>query len=181
MHLVDVLIVVCIAAGAWSGYRSGAIRQVLRIGGTVISYWVAIRYPSILEPLVLKIDDQWGGKIIAGFGTWAVQGVSILLTFALCHLLVSLLTFVIQGIFDLPVLSFVNRMAGTVLGTCIAFLLIAIVVQVSNYVQIPTLNKAIAQSNIAQSFSHILLSGLPSIHGPIQGIPSRSNPFHISY
>jgi uncharacterized membrane protein required for colicin V production len=176
LHLYDLIILACIGLGAWSGFRTGAIAQLLRFGGTIVSYWIALQYHQMAVPIIDKIIQNTSlAKTQSPLMTNMIsQGLSFVATFVLASLLFSIVGMFLQGIFLLPGLSLINRLVGLFVGAGLAIVIITIIIEVSIFAHIPVIERVAANSTIAQTFDQTFRSLFHTIN------PHSSDPFHIT-
>jgi uncharacterized membrane protein required for colicin V production len=172
----DWILLLIIGLGAWNGYRTGAVAQILRFCGILVSYWLALHEHTLLVPL---IEQFLQGTTFAKsqppiMVSIASQGISLMVTFLLASFLFGVLSSILQGIFMLPVLSWINRSLGLVVGAGMTILLITVLIQVSTFVRIPFVQHVVANSVIAKELDQAFWGFFHKIN------PVNQNPFHIS-
>lgn len=170
MDIADYIIVVLLFFSAWDGYRTGFVAQLVRIFGTVLAYVAAWQLHALLTPTI----DQWlAHTVLKGvrspqsipvvnlFGagptvpslTAAIAGVlSFGVVFFAALLVIRYLGAVLNRIVKLPVLSFLNRTLGLASGVIVAFLIIAVLLDVAAYLPASSVKSQIVHSALAPLF-----------------------------
>ena len=116
MNTLDIIVLIVIGISTAYGIWKGLIKQVFSIAGIIAGYVVASHY-YIPFSSYLKFNDQNLAKIL-----------SFILIFIGCVIIATVLAFIVNKIFRLPGLGFINSFLGGVVGFLKGFLLIAIAV-----------------------------------------------------
>ncbi len=175
MDIADYVILVVLLFSAWDGYRTGLVKQLVRLTGTILAYVVAWQFHGILTPIV----DHWllgtvfkhvhslssasipivgllgSGTTIPTVATIAkavANALSFGVVFYVALIVIRYLGHLLNTLFSLPVLSFVNRVAGLVAGAVVAFMLIAVLINVASYLPASPIKAQIKQSSLAPMF-----------------------------
>jgi uncharacterized membrane protein required for colicin V production len=152
---LDLILVIIILLGALNGYRTGFIRQVLRLFGGVIAYFVSWWLRPYLIPLVSPFVQKWG--ILPKNGTVLAQttygGLSGAIAFGLVFI-VSFLMFryaaaLIDAVFRLPILSFINRVCGLAAGILLSLIFVDVALYVLSEIHTNTLTYQMQHSMLA--------------------------------
>jgi uncharacterized membrane protein required for colicin V production len=138
LDLLDLIIVAVIVLGAWNGYRTGLFRQVTRLFGAVIAYFISLWLRPYLAPVVATFlhGSRWNPPDAGMFkfflgdlsGAIAFAGVFIV-TFILLRYAAGL----VDALFRLPVLSAVNRLLGLIAGIVFAMLFVYVATLIAHY------------------------------------------------
>lgn len=148
--LLDLIFVAVFFLGGLNGYRLGFIRQVTRLFGAVIayfvSYWLRPYVAPVIRQLHLPAQPQTGmASLLVGDLSGAIAfGLVFLLTFLLLRYAAGLL----DALFSLPVLSFVNRVVGLVGGVALSVVFVYIACLILHYVNAPSIQHQVAHSSI---------------------------------
>lgn len=155
---------------SWEGYRTGFVAQVVRLLGTVIAYISAWKLHAFLTPTiahwllatVLKhMRYTPSGPFVVFFGPQPSQGdvataiasaISFGIVFYLSLLVIRYVGYMLNTVMSLPVLSFVNRLAGLAAGFAIAIALIAVLLSILSYVPASPLKEQLAHSKLVPMF-----------------------------
>ena len=91
------------------------------------------------------------------------------ITFYVSLLLIRYLGHMLNALFSLPVLSFVNRIAGLLAGAVVAFLLIAVLINFGSFLPASPIKTQIQHSSLAPVFKQPVqelahLEGILPIH-----------------
>ncbi|WAH38407.1 CvpA family protein [Alicyclobacillus dauci] len=151
--VLDIIFIAVIALGAINGYRLGFVRQVTRLFGAVIAYFVSYWLRPYVAPVVenMHLFSHLPQSAVANtlFGNLSgaiAFGVVFIVTFLLLRYAAGL----IDALFSLPVLSFVNRTVGLVAGVALAVIFVYVVSLIMHYVNTPGVQHLVNQSRIAR-------------------------------
>ncbi|QSO52466.1 CvpA family protein [Alicyclobacillus curvatus] len=169
MNIVDLIIVAIVALGGWNGYRLGIFRQITRLFGAVIAYFVALWLRPYLTPVV---DNMLHGvswmppstgvfSLVLGNLSGAV---SFTVLFLVAFLLLRYAAGLIDALFSLPVLSTVNRLAGLIAGLVISIVFVYVATLVAHYINNDRLQSELSGSAIVQWLD----ANHPWLHVPSQ-------------
>ncbi|SHJ56788.1 membrane protein required for colicin V production [Alicyclobacillus tolerans] len=151
LDALDIIMLLVLLLGAWNGYRTGFIRQVTRLFGGIIAY--AVSY--WLRPYVAPVIEKWHilPNIPQGFATEIFGNLSgavaFLLIFVVTYLILRYAAGLLETLFSLPVLSFINRLAGLAAGILLTLLFLYIAVLVLHYIHNPALQAQLRHSQFA--------------------------------
>ncbi|MCL6548616.1 MAG: CvpA family protein [Alicyclobacillus sp.] len=152
MDLLDLIIVAVVALGGWNGYRTGLLRQVTRLFGTVIAYLLSMWLRPYVAPVVRSLHlfpaPQAGafGSVLGDLS----DAIAFAGVFAVTFVLLRYAAGLVDALFSLPVLSAVNRLAGLVVGLALTVVFVFVVTLVLHYVDNPRLQDALDNSAIVQ-------------------------------
>jgi len=107
MHLIDIIIGVPILWGIYKGLKKGFIVEVAGLAALVIGVWGAIHFSETMAVLLeehLNVTSQYMPKI-----AWVT-------TFIVIVIAVNLVGKMVEKLVDLASLSFLNKLAGALLG-----------------------------------------------------------------
>ncbi|KPV42257.1 CvpA family protein [Alicyclobacillus ferrooxydans] len=155
MNIVDLVIVVIVVLGGWNGYRLGLVRQVTRLFGTVIAYFVALWLRPVLTPAVDQMlqGTKWippsNGVFQLVLGNFS-GAVAFTILFIISFLILRYAAGLIDALFSLPLLSTVNRLAGMVAGLVLAIVFVYVASLVSHYINNQKLQADLSNSVIVQ-------------------------------
>jgi uncharacterized membrane protein required for colicin V production len=155
LDLLDLIIVGIIALGGWNGYRTGLFRQVTRLFGAVIAYFLSLWLKPFVAPVVASFLSGHTVKAkppgVIGLFLGDLSGaIAFGLVFVVSFVLIRYALVLIDALFQLPVLSLVNRLAGLVVGLVLATLFVYVGSLVLSYVNNDRVQTELADSAIVQ-------------------------------
>ena len=117
MNWLDIIFLVPLLWGAFTGFKKGLIAQVLGLASIAIGVWLGAQYPEYVNPILKdKIDIQY--LYIASF----------ILVFLIVVISGAIIIKVLEKLVNLIQLKFVNKIGGIVLGILKVLMLLIIVV-----------------------------------------------------
>lgn len=182
MDIADYVILAILLFSLWDGYRTGFVRQLVRLLGTVIAYVVAWQFHGMMTPwldhvlsttLFRHVHSPTVASLAPGlpaplFGLLGAKpgaflpipilvktiasGLSFGIFFYLTLIVIRYLGHFLNTLFSLPVLSFFNRIAGLVAGGVVAYLLIAVCLNVASFLPASPVRSQIVDSALAPMF-----------------------------
>lgn len=128
MNTFDLILLVLLTAGAWSGWRSGALRQVAGAVGFLIALGLAIK---TMQPVGALVGASLGvSPRVAPLAGFVVVFVGVQVSiFALVR--------VLEGVAKATKLTPVNRLGGGALGALRTALVISAVLVPLRFVNVP--------------------------------------------
>lgn len=139
MSILDLAIAVVVLVGLWRGFHQGAIKTALLLMSWLIALILATRLASDFSSLFVHVVDSPVLQMALGF----------LLVFLVVISLLQLIAFIFTKILKILKLSFLDRLAGAVLGAGVGLLkvLVALSLLAPLLVQLPLWdNSPLAQS-----------------------------------
>jgi uncharacterized membrane protein required for colicin V production len=151
LNTLDWIIVAVVVLGGWNGYRQGLFKQITRLFGVVIAYFLSMLLKPYVAPFVRGlhlIPPQKGivGTMLGDFSDAISFGLVFVVTFILLRYVVGL----VDTLFSLPLLSGVNRLLGLVVGLVFAIVFVYVATLILRYVQDPPLQKQLNHSSIVR-------------------------------
>lgn len=153
MLVLDIIVLVLIALGAFSGHKKGLVGIIVGFASLILSIVLAFALQSAVANALYdsgigkslntsignsiqdkiddgeKIEDTAYGKIVAAITTeedvnnaaqivtkFILKGISFIIILFIVHLICYILQMVLNVVFNLPILSSINGIGGTVLG-----------------------------------------------------------------
>ena len=107
MNLLDVIIFIPLAWGAYKGFKRGLVFEVFMFIGLVLGLYLAFKFSNLLNGLAAKI---------AGAESAVIPYLSFILLFAAILLIMILLGKFLEGILKITSLNIFNQVAGAILG-----------------------------------------------------------------
>lgn len=124
--LLDIIILVIVAASAIWGIFKGFVRQIASVAALLLGLWCAFKFTS---PLSTEIKEFLSLQV--------AQNVMNVIIFAAIFLVVMILSHFIgkgiEGILKLSMLGWLNRLLGFLFGAIKATILLSVVAYVINY------------------------------------------------
>jgi len=114
----DILILIIIGFFTFSGFRNGFIKEAARILGMVSGYMTANNFYDDLMPF-LEVHISNPNILIV---------VSYLCIFCITLVIINTLAMLLQRIFELILLGWLNRLLGTLLGLIKGILVVSIII-----------------------------------------------------
>jgi membrane protein required for colicin V production len=105
-HL-DILIAAFIAFGAYKGYKNGLVMEVATLVGLILGVYLAIIASDIV------------GLVVKGMVDWnplPFQVIAFLLVFALVTFSLKFVAILVEKVFKVLLVNFINKLAGLILG-----------------------------------------------------------------
>ena len=176
MDIADWIILAVLLFSAWEGYRTGFVRQLVRLSGTLLAYvaaWQLSPYvlpylnPWVLHTLLKNVHSASSIPIVGMLGTGsniaavakAIAGAMAFgVVFFVALLLVRYLGHLLNAVFSLPLLNWVNRLLGLGAGLVVAFLIVAVLLDVGTYLPASAVKTQIRESALAPMFSQPVLA-----------------------
>lgn len=170
MDIADWIILAVLLFSAWDGYRTGLISQLVRLLGTVLAYVSAWQFHAALVPPIKRwiLDNALKNahtlqtvpivNLLSSGGNMNQLGATIAnviafgIVFYVSLLVIRYLGHLLNSVFHLPGLSFINRMAGLAAGIVVAVLLIAVLINFAAYIPVPALKAQISHSALSPMF-----------------------------
>lgn len=153
MDVIDLIIVLVLTLGGWNGYRTGLLRQLTRLFGTVIAYVFALWLRPYVAPVVrtwLPLHTQNQSGLLTPWIGNIDNGIAFALVFIVSFFLLRYAAGLLDALFSLPVLSTVNRLAGLVVGLALAVVFVYVITLLLHYVNDPRLQLQLQNSTIVQ-------------------------------
>jgi membrane protein required for colicin V production len=147
MSWLDIVIIIALALGAFSGLKAGLIKVLFSVAGILLGIFLAGRFADDFAGVLTFIPDDWA-KIAA----FAIILVVVMI-------IAAILASVLSKLISLVLLGWVNRLAGAVLGLFVAALFCGAVLAI--WVKYLGIGDAVAGSALA----NFLLDKFPIVLG----------------
>lgn len=139
--VLDIIFLCVVGLGAVNGYRLGFVRQVTRLFGAVIAYFVSYWLRPYVAPVIRHLhpfSQQTAPGTMASrlFGDLS-GAIAFGLIFVVTFLLLRYAAGLIDALFSLPILSFVNRFVGLIAGVALSTIFVYVVILILHYVHQP--------------------------------------------
>lgn len=162
--MLDLILLFLFLGGLITGFRRGLIVQLIHMTGFIIALIVAyIYYIPLSEKFVLWIP--YPGVTAASKLSWTVEQLDLdqtfyrILAFVIIFIVVKFVLQLIASMFDflkfLPVLGFLSRFGGALLGLIEFYILIFLVLYLLSMLPLPFIQEMIGKSLLADAiFEH---------------------------
>ncbi|MFB5192076.1 CvpA family protein [Alicyclobacillus fastidiosus] len=150
--VLDLIFLAIIVLGGMNGYRLGVVRQVTRLFGAVIAYFVSYWLRPYVAPVIqnLHLFSQSKQSTAVDFIMGDLSGaLAFGLVFVVTFLLLRYAAGLLDALFRLPVLSFLNRMVGLVAGVALAVVFVFVVALILHYINTPWIQSQMSHSGLA--------------------------------
>ncbi len=140
MQFIDIVIVLCLSLGLYSGYRQGFVSQIISVAGLVIGFILARCYYIEVSDLYVTpiLENRSISELLSFFSIW----LSVILV-------VGLIGNFCSGILDKISLGWLNRFIGSIIG-CVKYLfLLSLIIGI--YDAIDKNGQVISETNKEQS------------------------------
>ncbi|MFO7617495.1 MAG: CvpA family protein [Bacteroidales bacterium] len=106
MNWLDLIIILVLIGGIFSGYRNGLIGEVASLAGLILGIWGAVRF------------SWWAAELLEGFGlSFSLMPViSFVITFLVIVLLVQAVAGLVRHLLESISLGWFNKIAGIAAG-----------------------------------------------------------------
>lgn len=113
MTLLDILLAIPLLFLIFVGWKKGLVREIATLAGVLLGIWASVHLSKQVAPL-LGIDGE--SAVLIAF----------IVTFLVALVLTYLLGRCIEGLMKAAKLSFINRLAGALLGAAEALCILAV-------------------------------------------------------
>lgn len=155
MNILDIVIVLVLAAAVISGLRHGFVRQVARFIGFILGLIVAFRFsPDVAHAIKQLIAPESGsdastGLIFLSMSDFVYRLIAFVLLFFMTRFGVRLVANLLHRVVSLPVLNMVNRVTGLLLALIQACIITIIIVNVLQFIPGPKMQSLLQNSIVA--------------------------------
>lgn len=155
MDLLDLIILLVVALGGWNGYRTGLFRQITRLFGTVIAYFLSLSLRPYVSPMVrawlpIHSTQAPGGGLLQPILGNFYDAIAFAGVFIVSYFVLRYAAGLLDALFSLPVLSTFNRLAGLIVGLAFAILFVYVAGLLLHYVTNPRVQTELQNSSIIQ-------------------------------
>lgn len=155
MNGLDWFLLLLIAGGVIRGYQKGLILQAFSLVGVIFALLAAYWFSGDFSRFLMErfpLPESVGGGWIALLPIEGVlyRAVAFMLLFVAVKILISIIARFLTGLFDIPVLSQINRLGGVILNLLQVFLILFIGVHLLNFFPWETGSEAVRESLVCQ-------------------------------
>ena len=124
-YIIDGIIILCLAWGAYRGFKKGFIIQSFTIIALVLAIWGGFAFAGTIEPFLqknFKIDELVSSII------------SFIIVFLMVLILVYISGYLVSKIAEAATLGMINRLAGAAFGIFANVLILSVLIMLFNRV-----------------------------------------------
>jgi membrane protein required for colicin V production len=106
MNWIDIIIILILAGGLFSGFKNGLVGELASLAGLVLGIWGAIKF------------SWWTADILEGFGLKfsLMPVISFIVTFLIITIVMQIIAGIVSKLLETISLNWINRIAGIVAG-----------------------------------------------------------------
>ncbi|HHX75735.1 MAG TPA: CvpA family protein [Firmicutes bacterium] len=158
LNWFDILLLALVIVNALVGRQKGLVLQLFSLAGTIVSYLVAVRYSTEfiarlnrLVPVADWFPEMFSSPALPGFslGDIILRLLGFFLLFAVVNFLFGAAGRMVDAIFHLPVLDWLNSLGGLLAGAAKGFLLALLCVGLAGLIGTPFFDRALQDSLLA--------------------------------
>ena len=158
--MVDIIIALLLAAGAYLGYKRGLIMQIFYLGTIIIGYVVSMLFSSRLAylftsmiPIPTDVTDGLEG-IYKGLNipTAYYRIVSFIVLFIVIRLIIQILAQTLGVVRKLPLIKIMDRYLGAILGFVEIYLIVFVVLYLVTVLPTPDWKIAIFKDSVLPDY-----------------------------
>lgn len=121
MSILDIILLICFIPALVQGVRKGFIAQVISIASIIIGIWASSRFTEVVS--------EWLGKYIT-VSDQVMKVVAFALIFIAVFLVLAAVGKLLEGMFKMVTLGWLNRLAGLVFALLKTSLILGILIMV---------------------------------------------------
>ncbi len=121
MNYIDIIILLFLLWGAYRGFSKGLIIEVATLLGLVLGVYVAIKYSSYTEGILvdfLNISSRY------------ISYIALAVTFVLVAIVVYIIGKLLTKLIDIISLGLINKLLGTILGIAKYFVIVCVLLMI---------------------------------------------------
>lgn len=123
MNILDIILLICFVPAIIQGLRKGFISQAISLISIILGVWASSRFSAIISEWIaqyMSASDQ------------VLKIISFTLILIAVFIILGLIGKLLEGIFKLVTLGWVNRVLGLVFALAKAFIIVGILIMVFN-------------------------------------------------
>ena len=123
MNILDIILLICFVPAIIQGLRKGFISQAISLISIILGVWASSRFSAIISEWIaqyMSASDQ------------VLKIISFTLILIAIFIILGLIGKLLEGIFKLVTLGWVNRVLGLVFALAKAFIIVGILIMVFN-------------------------------------------------
>lgn len=121
MSILDIILLICFIPALVQGVRKGFIAQAISIASIIIGIWASSRFTEVVS--------EWLGKYIT-VSDQVMKVVAFALIFIAVFLILAAVGKLLEGMFKMVTLGWLNRLAGLVFALLKTSLILGILIMV---------------------------------------------------
>jgi membrane protein required for colicin V production len=123
MNVLDILILIVLAWGAYRGFTQGFILQIVTFIALILGIWASIAFSDIMSAFLTKNMDITGKYLPV---------LSFVLIFVLIVVVAHLIGMLLTKIFELTALGWLNRLGGIAFGILKMAFIASVILTIQN-------------------------------------------------
>ncbi len=123
MNILDIIILIILAWGAYRGFTQGFILQVVTFIALIIGIWASIHFSDVMAEFLTKHLDITGKYLPV---------LSFVLIFVLVVVIAHLIGMLLTRIFELVALGWLNRLGGIAFGILKMAFIVSVILTIQN-------------------------------------------------
>ena len=123
MNILDIILLICFVPAIIQGLRKGFISQAISLISIILGVWASSRFSAIIS--------EWIAQYISA-SDQVLKIISFTLILIAVFIILGLIGKLLEGIFKLVTLGWVNRVLGLVFALAKAFIIVGILIMVFN-------------------------------------------------
>ena len=123
MNILDIILLICFVPAIIQGLRKGFISQAISLISIILGVWASSRFSAIVS--------EWITQYISA-SDQVLKIISFTLILIAVFIILGLVGKLLEGIFKLVTLGWVNRVLGLVFALAKAFIIVGILIMVFN-------------------------------------------------
>ena len=123
MNILDIILLICFVPAIIQGLRKGFISQAISLISIILGVWASSRFSAIVS--------EWITQYISA-SDQVLKIISFTLILIAVFIILGLIGKLLEGIFKLVTLGWVNRVLGLVFALAKAFIIVGILIMVFN-------------------------------------------------
>ena len=123
MNVIDIIILIILAWGAFRGFTKGFILQIITFIALIIGIWAALKFSDVMAEFLTRSMDITGKYLPV---------LSFILIFVLVIVVAHLIGMLLTRIFELVALGWLNRLGGIVFGILKMAFIVSVVLTLQN-------------------------------------------------
>lgn len=123
MNILDIILLICFIPAIIQGLRKGFIAQAISLVSIIFGVWASARFSAIVS--------EWVAQYIS-VSEQALKIISFALILVAVFIILGLIGKLLEGLFQLVMLGWLNRLLGLVFALLKAFVIVGLLIMVFN-------------------------------------------------
>ena len=123
MNILDIILLICFVPAIIQGLRKGFITQAISLVSIIFGVWASARFSAVVSSWVaqyISVSDQ------------ALKIISFAMILIAVFVILGLIGKLLEGVFNLVMLGWLNRVLGLVFALFKAFVIVGLLIMVFN-------------------------------------------------